>query len=303
MIEVTWAQLKTFVNDRKVSIQEIDLDPRLMLVALDGAMHTNCYIYKELEPEALADYVANYQGKANAAQGQVSDDGRVVVAVNRIAAGYTIYPSGKSDALQASGYRAGVDMIFDADNKVRRFQMLSNWYGIGGRVIWEGADLADYMSAKLKAPATAHGVNAAGDFNKYALGGGANMYIPAAPGAGAWSLSLTEKHTGTNVLKCVPVPVAGNAGYFDYNSTTNVVTVNATQTGGYNLYDFEVTLFQFASHCWGKKQDGSESSIEIPDVIGKLLFSQWVIEFTLTTAKTSGIKVGMIMIAAVKGNT
>lgn len=225
-----------------------------------------------------------------------------LVSINRIPPGYTIYPTGKADALQASGYRAGVPLTFDAANKTRRFRLNGHWFGIGGRLIWQGADLADYMKAFLKAPATVHGVNSAGDFNKYNLGGPYNVYIPAAPGAGAWSLDLVAVHTGTSVLKCVPVPASGNNGWFDYDSLTNVVTVNATQTGGYNLYDFDVTLFCFADGIWGRKQDGAESSLEIPDVVGKLLFSTWVIDFELVTVKTETIGVGLVMITAVKGN-
>jgi hypothetical protein len=227
-----------------------------------------------------------------------------LVADNRLPPGYTVYPTGIADALQASGYRAGTALKFDANNKVRRFQMLNHWYGIGGRAIWEGADLDDYLNGFLKAPATSHGVNTAGDFNKYAVGGGINMFTPAAPGAGAWSLSLTEKHTGTQVLKCVPVPSSTGTGFFDYDSQTNVIAVNATQTGGYNLFDTELTLHCFGAGCWGAKSNGgsAETKLEIPGVVGKLLFNSWVIEFTLVTTKTADIKVGFIMITGVKGN-
>lgn len=227
-------------------------------------------------------------------------DNRKIVAINRIPAGYTVYPTGQADSL-TTGFRGGDEMKFDADNKVKRMQLLGHWYGIGGRVFWQGADLDDSMSAYLKAPATV-GTNVAGDYDKYDIGGGANMYIPASPGAGAWDLDLTSVHTGTDVLKCVPVPSTGNTGYFNYDSITNVLTGLSTATGGYNLFDFEATLFCFAHKVWGKKTDGMESSIEIPDVVGKLLFNSWVVEFTLTTTKLSGICVGVSMISAVKGN-
>lgn len=227
-----------------------------------------------------------------------------LVADNRLPPGYTVYPTGIPDALQASGYRAGTHLKFDADNKVRRFQLIgvNHWYGIGGRIIWQGADLDDYLTAFLKAPATSHAVNTAGDFNKYAVGGGISMFTPAAPGTGAWSLSTTEKHTGTQVLKCVPVPSSTGTGFFDYDSATNTLTVNATMTGGYNLFDTDLTLHCFGAGCWGLNLNGAVSQLDIPGVVGKLLFNSWVIEFTLTTAKTSGIKVGFIMITGVKGN-
>jgi hypothetical protein len=229
-----------------------------------------------------------------------TDDNRDIVAINRIPPGYTVYPTSKSDALAAGGYRAGDKLIFSQAQKTRRFQLLSHWYGIGGKVIWEGADLDDHMDVFLKAPATV-AANVAGDFVKVNIGGPYNMFVPVTPGAGVWSLNLAEKHTGTNVLKCVPVPAAGNTGFFDYDSSANLLTVNVSQNGGYNLFDFEVTLFCFASSVLGRKQDGAETSIEVTDVVGKLLFNSWVVDFSLTSDKP-GIRAGMTVVTAVKGN-
>ena len=304
MEEKTWTEFKSFIASRSLPLQWSEDDVRYYLSAYDGPLSVKCWIHKTASPDAaaLAEFEADYKAGGNASLTQTTTDRREIIAINRIPAGYTIYPIGKSDGVTSSpGYRTGTDMILDANNKTRRFQMKNHWYGIGGRVLWEGADLSDSMSAYLKAPATT-GLNQAGDYNKSALGGGANVYVPAAPGTGAWSLDLTAKHTGTQVLKCVPVPVAGNTGFFDYNSDTNTLTANASQLGGYNLYDFDATLFCMASHCWGRKQDGAESSLEIPDVIGKLFYNCWVLDFTLTTEKTSGIRVGLVMIAAVKSN-
>lgn len=235
----------------------------------------------------------------------------LITAVNRIAPGFTIYLTGKGDGVATSpGYRTGDSLAFDANNKTKRFQIKNAWYLLGGRIVWEGADLDDYMGAKLIAPATAHGVNAAGDADKVALGGGANMYVPAAPGAGAWTLDLTAKHASTDVLKCVPVPSVTNTGYYDYDVDTNVLTVNPdwngnpnSQTGSHHLYDFELTMMQLAAYVWGKKQDGGESSLDVTEVIGKTLLSPWVVQIDLNTVKTSGIKVGVIMTTAVRGNT
>ena len=229
-----------------------------------------------------------------------TDDARDIVAINRIPPGYTVYLTSKSDSIVAGGYRAGDKLVFSQAQKTRRFQLLSHWYGIGGKVVWEGADLDDHMDVFLKAPATV-GLNVAGDFVKANVGGPYNMFVPTTPGTGTWSLNLAEKHTGTNVLKCVPVPSAGNTGFFDYDSSTNVLTVNGSQTGGYNLFDFDVTLFCFASAILGRKQDGAETSIEVTDVVGKLLFNSWVVDFSLTSDKP-GIRVGMTVVTAVKGN-
>lgn len=299
---VTYAQLKATAVDRKIAVQWIDYTERYWLAVIDGSLVLETNLDKVVDAVDIADFEAIFKPPGNNALMQVTEDRRIVGVTNRIPAGHTIYLTGKADGITSTpGYRNGDSLIFDANNKVKRFQLMGHWYGIGSRLIWEGADLEDYMSASLIAPATV-GTNTTGDFNKVALGGGANVYVPAAPGTGAWTLDLTEKHTSTQVLKCTPVPKAGNTGFFDYNSSTNVLTVNYTQTGGYNLYDFSATLLKFASHCWGRKQDGCESALEIQGIIAKLLFNSWVIDFTLTTAKTSGIKVGLIMTTAVKGN-
>lgn len=225
-----------------------------------------------------------------------------IVAVNKIAPGYTVYQTGKGDGVATSpGFRTGEDLKFDYVTTSRRFQMKQAWFLLGGRVIWEGADLDDHMNAKLVAPATV-GTNAAGNFNKYALGGGLNMFVPATPGAGAWTLDLTEKYTGTDVLKCCPVPSSTNTGYFDYDIDTNTLTVNATATGNYNLFDFELTMFHLASRIWGSKMDGAESHLDVTEVVGKTLLANWIVQLDLVTVKTSGIKVGVVMTTAVRAN-
>lgn len=225
-------------------------------------------------------------------------------SVNRIPAGFTIYPTGQGDLHQASGYRLGDRLVFDGlTNTTKRFRMMSPWYVIGGRLVWgSGADFTDLMNAQLKAPATSHAVQQAGDFDKYSLGGGLNVFIPAAPGQGAWDLDLTATHTGTTVLKAVPVPVAGNTGWFDYDPWTQTLTVNASQQGGFNLYDFEATIFYFASSIPGVPVTGHEMMLDIPDVVGKLLYPQWEIEFSLVTTKELAISSAIVMIVAVKSN-
>jgi hypothetical protein len=229
-----------------------------------------------------------------------TDDNRDIVAINRIPPGFTVYPTSKSDSIVFGGHRAGMKLVFSQAQKTGRFQLLSHWYGIGGKIVWEGADLDDHMDVFLKAPATI-GSNVTGDFVKVNLAGPYNMFVPVSAGTGTWSLNLAEKHTGTTVLKCVPVPAPGNTGFFDYDSSANTLTINNGQTGGYNLFDFEVTLFCFASAILGRKQDGAETSIEVTDVVGKLLFNSWVVDFSLTSSKTD-IRAGMTVVTAVKGN-
>lgn len=234
-----------------------------------------------------------------------TEDMRDIGVVNRIPLGFTIYPTGRADNITNGTYGDGVKLKFTdvtpGTTDKATIQFLSHWYGIGGRIIWESASLEDEMNAVLVAPASTGWTNSTGDYNKYNVGGPYNMLIPVAEGTGAWTVNLTTKITNTQILKSTPVPAAGNVGWFDYNSETNVLTRNMTQTGGYNLYDFDINLFRFANTIYGRKQDGAESLLEATDVVGKLLYNSWQIRFTLT-AVTAGVKCGVIVTTAIKKN-
>ena len=230
-------------------------------------------------------------------------DLRSILAVNRIPPGFTIYPTGAGDNIANNTYGDGENVLMTNAESTKSFQFLHHFYAIGGRAIWEGADLTSYVDGWLVAPASTGWTEATGDFNKVNVGGDFNMLVPAAPGQGAWNVDLTAKIGATQVLASTPVPAAGNDGFFDYDSDTNTLTVNAQQQGGYNLYDFEINLFKFANKAWGRKLDGAESSYEATDVVGKLLYNTWKIKFTLTPgAGNSACKCGIILTTAAKKN-
>jgi len=232
-------------------------------------------------------------------------DKRPIVAINRIPAGYTVYPTGVADDISNGTFGGGTTLHMNkTDGKSVDFQMLEHYYAIGGRAMWEDAGNRDNIEAKLWAPKTV-GTNSTGDFTKVEVAPSSGLYIfvPTAPGAGDWSLDLTEKLTNTNILKCTPVPSPGNQGFFDYNSDTNVLTVNTQQKGGYNLCDWDVNLFAFCRSCWGRKDNG-ETALESTDVVGKLLYNSWKIKFTLSIHDESNRdpKVSIVMVTAAQKN-
>jgi hypothetical protein len=197
--------------------------------------------------------------------------------------------------------RIYVDAIIDSDISVGSVTLeepLLMSVDVGGRIIWESASIADSVTATLIAPATTGLTQATGDYTKYNIGGPYNVVIPVTPGAGNWSLDISAKLT---ILKCTPVPAVGNAGWFDYNSDTNILTRNITQTGNCNLYDFDVNLFSFARKIWGRKQDGAETLLEATNVVGKLLYNSWQIRFQLDNSTTE-TKCAVIMTTAMKKN-
>lgn len=227
-------------------------------------------------------------------------EGLFMLAINRIPAGYTVYPTGEGSDVANATYIGGPELKLDATNTSMRFQFLDNFFAIGGSAIWEGASIDDYISAQLIAPASTGMTNQAGDFTKIPDAYGGNIIVPVAPGTGDWDVDLTAKHPGTEILKNVPVPAPGKDGFFDYDIDSNTYTVNYTQTGSHFIFDHDMPLFRFCHKCWGKA-DGAESNLESSDVIGKLLCNGWVIEFTLHAANPSA-KAAIELKTAVKAN-
>lgn len=301
-MELTWETFKAFATSKGLRIQYVELGNTYYLFASEGSsLSFRCSLYKDNSAD-VQDFENNFKSETNKPLVLKTDDARNINVTNRIPLGYTVYPTGRADNIANGTYGNGTKLKFDANTTSASFQMLSHWYGIGGRLIWESATLDDEVSATLIAPATTGLTQTTGDYTKVNIAGPYNKIKPVTEGTGDWSLDLTAKLTNTQILKCTPVPTAGNTGWFDYNSDTNVLTRNMTQTGGYDLYDFDVNLFKFANTIYGRKQDGAESILEATDVIGKLLFNSWKITFTLTPV-TQGVRCGIIITTATKKNT
>lgn len=232
-----------------------------------------------------------------------TSDYRSIMAVNRFPAGYTVYPTGAGDDIINKVYGAGPELVMASGSLTKELQLLNHFYVFGGRAIWEAASLNDKMNAWLVAPASTGWLDEAGNFNKVQVAPGAYVLVPASQGQGNCNVDLAAKFGTTSVLKSTPVPVPGNVGWFDYDSDTNVLTPNVNQKGGYNLYSFDVKLFQFCNKVPGRKGDGSESVFESSDVVGKLLYNTWRIRFTLTLGEGSSAKAGIILTAGVKINS
>jgi len=218
------------------------------------------------------------------------------MAVNRVPAGYTQYPTGRADNITNGTYGDGDILKLDATNDVKYFQLLQHWYAVGATAIWESAKLADSLDAWLICPATTGHVEETGDYNitNYKI-------IPVAEDTGSYSLDLTAKLTNTDILKCVPVPSVGNQGWFDYAKWDNVLTRNMDQDGGYDLYTVDVTLFRFGNMIFGRGYDGAESVCQCSDVVGKLIYNSWKIKFQLND-DTTGVKCGIDMLTFAKKN-
>jgi len=290
-----------------------EIEASVIVVALDYINNSGDVLdiwFKDALSTSSPDDVANLLAVVNAHTGalpafvvvpRTTEDSAEIIAVNNIPAGYTLYPTGEADDITNGTYGGGNVLHLKQGGTTQiDFQSKTHWHLLGGKAKWYGGSNADdYAHAALIAPATTGLTNVTGDYDKIDLGGGANLIKPVAAGTGAWSMDLTATlNANVSILKATPVPVAGNTGWYDYNSTTNVLTRNMSQTGGYNLYDFDANLFKFGRRLFGG--DGLDS-YEYPTLRGKLLYSNWILRFNLSATNT-GIGVGIILSLGSKAN-
>lgn len=282
LVRITWDEFKGFL-DVLNPFREIVLPTSYNLITTDANVHYQVFIHTDGDMATeQAEYEAKYKQFANTLYQPRSSEGLPTQSINRIPFGYTIYQTGCPDDVIGGVYGGGSGMILDKDNKVQDFRLLDNWYAIGADASWDAkALIRDNIDAVLMAPATV-GTNGAGfDFTKVATGLGFNVYVPTAPGAGDWDLDPAgKKFTGKGFLNVTPVPVAGNTGFFDYDKIECNLVVNASQQGGYNLYDVDLPLFHFARSLWGIEGGGVRTFKE-NEVVGKLLYTNWLIRFSL----------------------
>ena len=195
--------------------------------------------------------VGLHKGVSSKVEEPVLDDGRRLITSSALPKGMSpFYPGVGDDVANAvrwadTSNRWVVESDV-AETKNVNFQFIDCVWISGGTVTCLGGRIGDHIDFKVVAPATVGSSNpGSGYFDKYALGGGANIYIPAA-GDGDWDIDLEETlNANVSFLKAVPVPAPDGDGWFDFSASAHLLTVNAGQKGGYNLFDFEVTLLEY----------------------------------------------------------
>lgn len=221
----------------------------------------------------------------------ISSDNRPYFAPNMFPLGYLTEFTGTSDDV-ANGVKADGDLLTLSstvvETKTLDMQFIAKYYLAGGAASWKGAVLGDWVKFELHAPATVGTSNeGAGVYDKYALGGGANMFIPNATQTGDWDLNLTEKlNANVDFTKVVPVPASAQNGFFDWDVDTGLVTLNAGQKGRYNIFDFDVGMHAFVQKV---PLVGESSQLyTVPAVKPYLCLPHWRIRLAIynSTAKT-----------------
>ena len=202
---------------------------------------------------ALCALLAAHTGAEYYTQEPHSPDGRRYFIPSSLKKGLTPKFIGYSDDVtNGTKYNGSIcgHSSSSIDDHVKEIQFINTIDLIGGKMRHFGAKYGDYVKYEIYAPATAGTSNpGAGAYDKYAIGGGVNMFIPNGTTTGDWDLNLTETlNANVSFTKVCPIPVSDSSnpnGWFDYNIDTNVCSFNALQKGYYNLFDANYTLLDY----------------------------------------------------------
>ncbi len=233
----------------------------------------------------------------------MGSDNRPFIAPNMFPLGHLTQFVGVADDI-VNGVVAGGNLLVMSSSAVEEksldVQFLSKFYLAGGAASWKGCIAGDWVSFSLHAPATVGTSNpGAGVYDKYPLGGGMNMYIPNATQTGDWDLDLTEKlNENVAFTKVIPVPASNQDGFFDCDPDTNVVTLNTTQAGRYNLFDFDVPM-----HTFVQKVPMLGDSLElftVPAVKPYMCLPHWHILIKINNSTVKDIEFGAMLYRGIK---
>jgi hypothetical protein len=213
-----------------------------------------------------------------------ADDLKPYVTPDLFPLGYFMVHAGVGDDVANGAVGGGVSMKAESSSEgdtTVTVQFIHHVLLAGGSVQREAGEIDDYINLDLIAPATVGTSNpGAGAFDKLAVGGGLNMFIPNATVTGDWDLNLTEKlNANVDFTKAVPVPASGGTGFFDYDVDANVLTFNAGQTGSYNLFDADVPLSRHVNEV--PLLGNGEAYTTVPAVKPALCLPHWKFKTTM----------------------
>jgi len=225
----------------------------------------------------------------------VGEDNRPYYAPNMFPSGHLTQFTGIYDDVE-NGVESGGDLIgissSETEEASQTIRFIRQFYLGGGAAVWKGAVFGDWVSLALFGPATAGTSNeGAGVYDKYPIGAGMNMYIPNATQTGDWDLNLSEKlNENVSFTKVVPIPATAQDGFFNYDKSTGVVTLNPTQTGKYNLFDFKVPLHVFVNKV--VLVGDSVELFTVPAIKPYLCLPHWEIKLTVYNSTAKSLELG-----------
>lgn len=223
------------------------------------------------------------------------------VTINRIPEGHTLFYTGEADDITNGTSGGGDTLSFDINNKVKSFQLMDNWFAIGGRGLVSSAMLGDYITAELVAPASTHCTETSGDFLKVEIGStGVYVFVPTTPGGGSWDCDLTAKlNANVSIHKATPIPNPTKTGLYSYDPNTDVISACASATCEYDLLDTDVVMFTMARKMWLPISGSVE--LKTDGIPAKRILKHWQLRFSYTTT-SAAFKSYLTLETAVESN-
>lgn len=229
---------------------------------------------------------------------------RPIFVPARFPKGVDPYITGVADKIDNPVARGGGDKLhffwsvapLSAEDQTKSFFFLDRVRVVAGGVVWKGAGMAasdcDLLNMWLDAPASVIAANggSTGNANKSVVPGG-NIIVPAA-GDGSWDIDLTpDLHSESPV----PVPNLTQTGFWDWDEPDEglgTFTPNFTQTGGYDLFDFEIPLV-----VWAKNIPiiGDGNQYIDPNSIARPIAPQWKWNVQVHNGALSILSVGVYL--------
>jgi len=116
------------------------------------------------------------------------------------------------------------------------------------------------------------------------------MMIPNGDTEGDWDINLTAyKNRFLNTItKAVPIPCSAGNGFFDWNSITNQVLANTSQTGGFNLFDQNIDL---AKHVRNFPLDPGAFNMNNASIKPSNILAHWKMNVKLSNVSGNNLKV------------
>ena len=221
-------------------------------------------------------------------------EGKSIILTNMWADEVTVAWTSKGDDI-ANGTRWGSPLLVKKletanapETAILEWQFMEHVYIAGGMLHVMNGGMMDWCRYEIVAPATAGTSNTgAGAYDKFPVGGGLNMFIPNGTTTGDWDLDLTETlNANVGFTKVVPVTSEDKTGFFDWDHETGLATLNATQTGAFNLFDADLTLAYFlADICI---MGSHMHDLQIANVDPMRLLPHWKHKLTLSKSMDDG---------------
>jgi len=263
----TWPELKLVIERKSLPLQFEESDEYYELFCFDASVYYTAVLYRGTVPSSSptqaendawkAEFESFWKARANGpidprdldgapivvGDGPKEEDRKPIVTMSPASRGFVSWICGASDnhnAIYPDTGRGTGDPIFleftGPETKIAEYTFIEPIEIHDGEIAWgplsnwNGSDKFS-LGVRIPASLTAPNHNNTGNCNKYPIGNGLHIILPAA-GDGAHDL----------VLGAPVYDRAGTGAYWDVEHDTGVVSPGA-MGAKWNLYDFEVTAW------------------------------------------------------------